>query len=99
MKPVIIHREAKAELDEAIGWYNDKQDGLGLDLQEEVENAVVRIERDSGVGASYRNTDFRFCHVKRFPYILYYLELDDYLWVAAIAHERRRPGYWRKRSP
>jgi toxin ParE1/3/4 len=99
VKPVIVHREAKEELDEAIGWYNDKQDGLGLDLQEEVETAVARIEHDPGIGARYRNTDFRFYHGKRFPYLLYYLELDNAIWVAAIAHERRRPGYWRKRSP
>jgi toxin ParE1/3/4 len=99
MKPVIFDREAKAELDDAIGWYNDKQEELGLDLQDEVEKAVARIKRDPGIGARYRNTDFRFYRVKRFPYLLYYLELENAIWIAAVAHERRRPGYWRKRSP
>jgi len=99
MKTVVFDREAKAELDDAIGWYNDKQEELGLDLQDEVEAAVAKIKRDPGIGARYRNTDFRFLRVKRFPYLLYYLELENAIWVAAVAHERRKPGYWRKRSP
>lgn len=99
MKPVKFDHEAKAELDDAIGWYNDKQDGLGLDLQDEVETAVSRVQTDPGVGVNYRNTNFRFYRVKRFPYLVYYLDLTEAIWIAAIAHERRRPGYWRNRSP
>jgi toxin ParE1/3/4 len=99
MKAVILDEEAQKELNEAIEWYNDRQQRLGLELQNEVEEAVDRIRLDPGVGACYRNTAYRFYRVNRFPYILYYLELADVIWVAAIAHERRRPGYWRKRTP
>ena len=99
MKFLVLHRETREELDEAIGWYNDTQDGLGLDLHDEVEAALSKIERDPGIGARYRNTPYRFYRVKRFPYVIYYLELDAVIWISDIAHERRRPGYWRKRSP
>jgi hypothetical protein len=27
------------------------------------------------------------------------LELADQIWIAAVAHQRRRPGYWRSRTP
>ena len=37
--------------------------------------------------------------LSRFPYIVFYLELDDTIWVAAVAHTSRRPGYWRDRQP
>jgi hypothetical protein len=36
--------------------------------------------------------------LRRFPYILYYHVVDDSLaLVLAVAHARRRPGYWRRR--
>jgi toxin ParE1/3/4 len=99
MKPIIIDAEARAELDEAMEWYNDRQQGLGLELQHEVEAAISRIRVDAGIGARYRNTAYRFYRVKRFPYVLYYLDLPEAIWLVAIAHGRRRPGYWRKRTP
>ena len=37
--------------------------------------------------------------VSRFPYYLAYLVTSDAIHVLAIAHERRRPGYWSGRTP
>ena len=99
MKPVILHRAARADLDDAVAWYNDKESGVGHELLDDVLAALDKIERDPGIGARYRNTDRRFYRLKRFPYLIYYREFDDRIWIAAIAHERRRPGYWRNRKP
>ena len=35
--------------------------------------------------------------VKRFPYHVIYLELNGEIRVLAVAHDRRKPGYWRDR--
>jgi toxin ParE1/3/4 len=99
VKPLDIHRQARAELDDSIEWYNERREGLGLELHEEVSAALARIEADPGVGARHGNTRFRFFRVRRFPYVIYYQELPERIWVAAIAHGRRRPNYWRKRKP
>ena len=99
MKAVIVDAEARAELDGAMEWYDHRQQGLGLELLHEVEAAINRIGSDPKIGARYRNTAYHFYRVKRFPYVLYYLDLPDTIWIAAIAHERRRPGYWRRRMP
>jgi hypothetical protein len=42
---------------------------------------------------------FRWLMTKRFPFVLYY-EIDGPLHVTiyAVAHARRRPGYWRRRA-
>ena len=98
MKPIIIHSEARAELDEAVGYYERRQAGLGLDLQGEVEQVFEGIQRNPGLGAPYKRTEFRYSVVRRFPYVIYYMELDAVIWVAAIAHGKRRPGYWRRRK-
>jgi len=43
--------------------------------------------------------EIRRVAVGRFPYGIVYIVLDDLLWIVALAHSRRRPGYWRDRLP
>jgi toxin ParE1/3/4 len=99
VKPVIIHSEARAELDQEIGRYENIREGLGLSLQDEVELATSRIQENPKLGAPYKKSEFRFTLVRRFPFVIYYCEFEESLWIAAIAHERRRPSYWMKRRP
>lgn len=40
MKPVEFHPEAAAELDAAVGYYEQCVPGLGIDLRKDVEAAV-----------------------------------------------------------
>ena len=42
---------------------------------------------------------FRQVTVPRFPYRVVFLETEPEILVVAVAHERRRPGYWRARLP
>jgi hypothetical protein len=37
--------------------------------------------------------------LRRFPYTIHYAVLHDAIWIAAVAHQRRRPGYWAVRRP
>jgi toxin ParE1/3/4 len=32
-----------------------------------------------------------------FPYGVIYLELTDHLWIVAVMHLMRNPGYWKSR--
>ncbi len=43
MKPVIIHSEARRELDNAIQYYEKQKIGLGLDLLSEIEQALEKM--------------------------------------------------------
>jgi len=99
VRKFVVHHEAKAELRKSREWYDSQQPGLGLELLDDLRAALSRIERDPEVGIRYLNTQFRFYRVHRFPFVIYYLSMPDYLCVMAIAHERRRPGYWKKRKP
>ena len=89
---------ARAELDRAIGYYERQKKGLGLDFQIEIEKAVSTIKENPQIGSPYKGNDIRYCLVHRFPYVIYYAELPHYIWVAAIAHGRRKPGYWQRRK-
>ena len=97
MKPVIIHSQARVELDKAIAFYEKQQAGLGLDLQTTVERAIGRIQQHPQLGAPYKTTDVRQYVIRRFPYIIFYAELEEAIWIVAVAHGKRRPEYWRRR--
>jgi len=97
VKPIVIHRQAKAELAEAVGYYEQRKPGLGQDFLAVVERAVLQIQRNPQLGAPYKSTKFRHCVVRRFPYVVFYVDLDEAMWVIAVAHAKRRPDYWRRR--
>lgn len=99
MKPVIFHREAEAEIRAAIAYYDEQREGLGSEFQDEVEKAADRIARMPGAFSPYGDEGLRKHVIPRFPYSIFYLELEEFIWVAAVAHQRRRPKYWAKRTP
>jgi toxin ParE1/3/4 len=98
VKRITIHSKARKELSREIGYYERQKRGLGLDFLAEVEEAIFRIQADPWIGSPYKETEFRYMLVQRFPYVLYYADLPEGVWVVAIAHGRRRPGYWRRRK-
>lgn len=98
MKPVQIHRTARAELNAAIAYYEQQQRGLGLALLEEVERLLTLLPQQPQMGALYKQTAYRAVHLRRFPYRVFYLELEAQLWIIALAHDRRRPDYWTRRK-
>jgi toxin ParE1/3/4 len=98
VKPIIIHAEAQKEIDESFAYYEDKRPGLGYDFVSEVEESTQRIQRWPKLPSKFSDTDYRRCLVKRFPYLVFYLETDDDIRIIAIAHGKRKPGYWVKRT-
>ncbi len=98
MKPVVVHDDAKAELDDAVAYYEGREKGLGLDLQQEVESGVLKIRKYPIIFPPHKTSGFRKYFVERFPYTIFFMEMQDAIWVAAIAHGSRRPNYWRNRS-
>jgi len=40
---------------------------------------------------------FRRYLLHKFPFSVVYLERPDFIEVIAVAHHRRKPGYWSKR--
>ncbi|WP_250123979.1 type II toxin-antitoxin system RelE/ParE family toxin [Chroococcidiopsis sp. CCMEE 29] len=96
MKPVIIHSEAIEELDGAVAYDEDQKVGLGLDFLVEVEQALDKIQQNPNLGAVYKVTGLRRYVIQRFPFLIFYAELEEYIWVVAIAHGKRRPDYWRR---
>jgi len=91
-----LHRRAQAELVEAADEYDRARPGLGDEFTVLVEQAIESIlaapQRWPLVDQRHRRYLLR-----RFPYSIFYRFDEAEIIVVAIAHRRRRPGYWSRR--
>lgn len=101
-KPLRVENAAARELEEAILWYERRLPGLGLRFLMAVQKTLKRLEAFPKSGTQVprlpRNLAVRRFRVKEFPFQVICLETEEELWVLAFAHERRRPGYWKRRA-
>ncbi|HVS38856.1 MAG TPA: type II toxin-antitoxin system RelE/ParE family toxin [Gemmataceae bacterium] len=97
MKPVVIHAEAEAELEAAAAHYEGRRPGLGREFRLEFEAALARLTANPHLYA-IEVDEVRGCPLRRFPYSVYYIDMTDRIWLAAVADQRRRPGYWLRRK-
>ena len=49
-------------------------------------------------GPRFGTTRFHYVLVRRFPYVVFYSEGADAVRIMAVAHGKRRPGYWKHRK-
>jgi plasmid stabilization system protein ParE len=97
VKRVVFHPEAEAEFLAAARFYDAHQPGLGLDFVTEVQRAARVLVAHPRLGRRFSRR-LRRILVRRFPYgLLYRLEANE-IFIVAVAHLRRRPGYWRRRE-
>lgn len=92
-----FHAEAERELEEATGFYESRVPGLGRLFSAEVERTVRLLHEYPAAGAP-AGAKRRRVLVDRFPYFVAYERKNDSLTILAVGHQKRRPGYWRKRK-
>jgi toxin ParE1/3/4 len=97
VKPLLIHREAQKEIDATFLYSEGKREDLGFEFVDEVERATNLFQQLPKLHPKVANTDFRRCVLKRFPYLIFYRETDTDIRVVAVAHCKRKPGYWKNR--
>ncbi len=99
MKPISveIHPDAVAEAEAARKWYQVRSvDAAGAFLAE-LDLAVHSIRTAPELYPRYIGGTRRYL-MRRFPYLVVYQHLEEKVRVVAVAHCRRRPGYWKTRQ-
>lgn len=96
-RTLVIRPEAEDDLAEAKRWYDRRQDGLGTELVERVEDALDTI-RKIPLAAAAAFEDTRRVLVRKFPYAVFYRVTDEELFVLAIYHTSRDPRGWQSRT-
>jgi len=92
-----FHPAAADELAAAARIYQDRAEGLGRDLNAEVQRVAALLCATPRIGEPLDQIHRRF-PLTRFPFALIYRADADLLRIVAVAHRRRRPGYWRSRA-
>ncbi|HEY9853756.1 MAG TPA: type II toxin-antitoxin system RelE/ParE family toxin [Leptolyngbyaceae cyanobacterium] len=98
MKQVVFHPLANEELANAVTYYEEQRQGLGLEYLEEVEHAVNFLRRYPEAGLDVQGSVRRLI-LPKFPYSLLYRILEgEEIRILAVAHHKRRPQYWSDRD-
>ena len=93
---VEFHPIASEEIVETTAYYEGEVPGLGSGFIAEVERVVAVLRDQPNIGQSV-GEELRRILLARFPYSLIYSIESEWIWVIAVAHYRRRPGYWQNR--
>jgi toxin ParE1/3/4 len=97
-----LHTGAIRDLDDALAWYEARQAGLGTVLLREVSRAFEVIGENPRmwpIWPEWRSRiKVRRFVLQRFHFSIAYIAQRQRILILAIAHGRRRPGYWRARA-
>ncbi len=96
MKALRVHPEADMELTEAREWYVVRSEVAAQAFALEIDHAIARI-LDAPLSYPIGRRGERRFVLDRFPYTILYRVRADHVYVTAVAHQSRRPGYWHHR--
>lgn len=97
-----IHPAAEEEAEDAAEWYGARIPTLGIEFARShvqaidsiVENPqIYPVAEDTPADVECRN----MLQLGRFPYLIVEDGVDDAIYILAVAHRNRRPGYWKNR--
>ena len=93
---VEFHPSAEHELVDAALYYESRVRDLGSRFLAEIERVTGLVAEHPEIGHTIDGDVYRLV-LRRFPYSLIYARKKHEVYVLAIAHHKRRPGYWRSR--
>lgn len=94
---VVFHPAAEGELAEAVSYYGAIDPGLGQRFYVEITRLLHEVCANPRMFRQF-DPPLRRHFSPSFPYGVIYLEQADCLWIVAIMHLKRSPGYWKSRT-
>ena len=91
-----FHPEAEHELYEAALHYESEVPGLGHRFADEIDRALQLLLDNPELGARL-DGELRHFVLRRFPFSVVYAVTADLMYIVAVAHGYREPGYWKLR--
>lgn len=95
MNPIFLP-EAEEELREATRYYESEAPGVGIAFVTEVRRVVNRIVEHPYAAVAV-GSGIRKAVMSHFPYNIVYSIEPDSIVIVAVAHQKKRPRYWRAR--
>ena len=96
-RPVAFHPDAVAEARAAFEWYQERNESAAGLFLTELDLAIERITETPERWPLYLRGTRRFL-LRRFPFAVVYRQVAETIQIVAVAHGRRKPGYWKERG-
>lgn len=92
-----FHPAATVELEESADWYTQRSTTAGRGFALAVDAALKKICHNPD---RFPRIDSRHkaCGLERYPFQIVFHKDTERIYVVAVAHAARRPGYWQERS-
>lgn len=90
---VRFHPEAAEEAQASVDWYRRPSSEAAAGFIAELDRAVERVAELLETWPLYFDDTRRFVF-RVYPFSLVYRIVDDVVEVVAVAHAKRKPGYW-----
>ncbi|MGH7859445.1 MAG: type II toxin-antitoxin system RelE/ParE family toxin [Candidatus Binatia bacterium] len=90
------HPEAIQEAEDARNWYGARSPLAARGFLLELQTPVNAVSEAPARWPRYLHGTRRCLFFHRYPYAIVYLAGPP-LFVVAVVHDKRRPGYWRGR--
>ena len=87
---------ANREVDDAVQWYEAREENLSREFLDELDR-VVRLVRLYPYAGMQVEPEIRRFLFTRFPYSLIYGIHEKTIVVKAVANQHREPNYWADR--
>lgn len=97
MPRIIFHPDIAREIKASYEWYQNQAEGLGDDFMAEVESAYEAIAELPNTWPKFSNNCRRFL-LSRFPFSVIYRAKNNSIFVVAVMHNSKKPGYWERRT-
>jgi plasmid stabilization system protein ParE len=93
---VRFHPAAAQEAESTYEWYAARSSEAAHGFREELRRAIDAVAASPRTWPRHGSRARRYVF-PRYPFSLVYILRGDDVEVVAVAHGRRRPGYWRMR--
>jgi len=96
IRGVILHTEAEEEIFQALAWYAERSAVAARAFVQELSSMVrLAVQSPESWPRGYGKT--RHIVFPRFPFDLVFRMKGETIEIVAVAHQRRRPSYWKDR--
>jgi plasmid stabilization system protein ParE len=91
-----FHPSAESEVLGSFLWYTKRAPDAADAFQDEIEQSGRLILRNPSAWPPYLHGTQKYV-LKHFPFTIVFRATKNQIEIIAVAHHRRRPGYWAER--
>ncbi len=91
---VVLSALALRELESAVDWYNEREDGLGKRFVDSVDKLLVLLSETPDI-FPVKSSGFNEVLMEKFPYLIVYriMKKEKIVRVLHIFHTKRNPSF------